>query len=98
MASYGIPIRVRPRAVSTRAEISSSLPRVWRHGPAGIDSRETTTPGAASAAYSGSAEIVETLVKAGADRTVVEKYGDTAFDLGKREGNLDSAALDLLRV
>ena len=31
-------------------------------------------------------------------RAVLDKYGDTAFDLGKREGNLDAATLELLRL
>jgi hypothetical protein len=38
------------------------------------------------------------LVNAGADRTIVDKYGDTAFDIGKRERRLDAATLDLLRL
>jgi hypothetical protein len=37
------------------------------------------------------------LVAAGADRTLADKYGDTACDIGTRGGRLDAAALDLLR-
>ena len=50
------------------------------------------------AAHNGSAAIVKALVKAGADRAVIDKYGDTAFEIGKREGTLDAATLDLLRL
>jgi ankyrin repeat protein len=49
------------------------------------------------AAHNVTIAILRALVEAGADRAVVDKYDETAFDIGRREGDLDAETLDLLR-